>query len=91
MVLRIVGIDHKLLILLFQDVIIGFFGLETFVFALDTKMLALGIDLVLVCNEQKHRRSENYDAGNGQKQLDIVGNAVPCANEPENHQAQGRA
>ena len=87
----VVGIDHQLLILLFQNVIIGFLGLEPFIFAFDSQMLAFGINLVLICNEQKYRRSENNDAGNGQQQLNIVGNAVTSTDEPENHQTEGRA
>ena len=54
MVLRIVGIDHQLLILLLQNIIVGFFCLEPLIFAPNAKMLALCVDLMLVCDKQQH-------------------------------------
>ena len=87
--LGVVGIEHQLLVLPVQDLIIGLLRLQSAQFALDLQGLALLPYLVGIRKEQENSRNEKAGAGDGQKELHIAAGGGPGTDVPKNCQAYG--
>ena len=89
MVLGIVGIDPKFLILMLQNIIVGFLNTQSLQLIFHMNGLAFLFQLMLIGDKQQNGGYHMQNTGNRQAELNIQRKARLCHDVPKENQTNG--